>query len=116
MKNILVLIAKSVAVLFFLIFIFLAFVSFNTKSASFILSAITGGGFFHEKSIHVFEGLLILLVYQSCSSMAILFFGRKLQPDHWNLILRGFAVLSLVICLAVYIYSAVFPWSIPTVD
>lgn len=116
MKNILVLITKSVVVLFFLIFIFLAFVSFNTNSASFIMSSTMGGGFFHEKSIHVFEGLLILLVYQSCSSMVILFFGRKLQPNHWNLILRIFAILSLAICLAVYIYSAVFPWSIPTVD
>ena len=116
MKNAWVLIVKSVVILFFLFFIFLVFVAFNPKSASFILSSTTGGGFFYEKSIHVFEGLLVLLLYQSCSSLAILFFGNKLQPDILNLTLKIFAILSLAICLFVYFYSAVFPWSIPTVD
>ena len=116
MKNSWVLIVKSIAVISLLLFIFLAFVALNPKSASFILSSTTGGGFFYEKSIHVFEGLLFLLIYQSCSSFAILFFGRKLQSCNLNLTLNIFAILGLAVCLLVYFYSAIFPWSIPTVD
>jgi uncharacterized membrane protein len=114
MKNIFGFVAKFIGIILFLLFLFLAFVAFNPKSASFIVNSSANSGFFYEKSVRVFSGLLILLAYQSCSSFFLLFFEHRLQAEKRSLLPKVFAIAGLLICVSIYFYSAIFPWSIPT--
>jgi hypothetical protein len=109
-------IGKAIACVLFLLFIILAFSAFNSITAAWVVRESAGGGFFYEKIIHVYEGLLVLIVFQSCTSFAFLHSGSKLQSDKCKFILKALSVSSLAICLVVYFYSGIFPFSIPTVN
>lgn len=116
MKQTWIAIGKSIVSIVFVIFLVLAFSAFNSITAAWVVRESAGGGFFYEKIIHVYEGLLVLIVFQSCASFAFLHSGSKLQPDKCKFILKALSACSLAICLVVYLYSGIFPFSIPTVN
>lgn len=111
MKKAFKLIINALLAMLVCIFLFLVFVAFNTRSASFIVESSVGGGFFYERSIRVFQSLLFLILYQTFYSTVFIFLAKKNKIN--NMLMKAIASLNIVICIFIYFYSAIFPWSIP---
>ena len=106
--------AKIIGVFCFIFFCFFAFVSFNFRSTSIILSGMLVGSEFYEKTQNA---MLFLMIFLIVNPLQIFIVHALLKKDRID-VLKKFVFMSLVwsimLSLTAYYFSGVFPFRIPT--
>ncbi|NHZ96946.1 hypothetical protein [Massilia sp. CCM 8734] len=107
--------AKVIGVFCSLLFCFFAFVSFNFRSTSTILSGMIVGSEFYEKTQNAMLFLMIFLIVNPLQVFIVHALLKKGRIDALKKFVFISLVWSIMLSLAAYYFSGVFPFRVPTI-